>query len=157
MKYRVMKPGLACFAVGMFLFDGDDAKASEFTEKYIEKMVKNESFYRPRNLIVRYGQFTYYVSETDSSALKWLAFGLDLFNPVDDVVTYTDIGESIVVAIKSGEAYDNFWDFLQSDMKQVSEEDIKRMNRLSKEEGIKYGSSVKQEGFFKSIYKLLFE
>jgi hypothetical protein len=70
-----------------------EAQAEEVALANIERMVENESYYRQKNVIVRYGQAGYYTKDSNSKVARWTAFAVDFFNPVDDVITITDLLE----------------------------------------------------------------
>lgn len=77
--------------VGICALSGmSQAEAEEVTMAEVERMVEQESYYRQKNLIVRYGQAGYYVKDSNSKLARWIAFSVDFFNPVDDVITITD-------------------------------------------------------------------
>ncbi len=70
-----------------------EAEAEEVAMSNIERMVAQESYYRQKNVIVRYGQAGYYTKDSNSKVARWTAFAADFFNPVDDVITVTDLLE----------------------------------------------------------------
>ena len=73
-----------------------EAQAEEVATTNVERIVEQESYYRQKNIIVRYGQAGYYTKDSNSKVARWTAFAVDFFNPVDDVVVVTDLMEDAV-------------------------------------------------------------
>ena len=85
--------------IGVALAAGmSQTEAEEVAMKNVERLVEQESYYREKNVIVRYGQAEYYAKDSNSSAARWAAFAVDFFNPIDNVVTLTDLAEDAVHA-----------------------------------------------------------
>ena len=74
-------------------------EAEAATMDFVENQIENESYYREKNVYVRYGTAGYYTHDSDSGVAGWAAFAVDFFNPVEDVVFVTDLAED---AIRSG-------------------------------------------------------
>jgi hypothetical protein len=110
---------------GLAIWSGmNDAEAEEVVMKEAETYLENESYYRPKNIFLRYGQVGYYASESKSTVIKWAAFAADLFNPIDDGVAITDL---IADAIKAGSEKLN-------EMEEEANEVIRKNGRLPPEE-----------------------
>jgi hypothetical protein len=85
---------------GLAIWSGmSDAEAEEVVMKEAERYLENESYYRPKNLLLRYGQAGYYTKDSDYKVVRWAAFAVDLLNPVDDAVAITDLIEDAIKAI----------------------------------------------------------
>ena len=72
--------------------------------EFVEKQIENESYYRQKNVLVRYGTAGYYTSDSDSKVAQWSAFAVDFFNPVEDVIFVTDLAEDAArAAVRAAE------------------------------------------------------
>jgi len=78
-------------AAGMTM---EEAEAA--TMEFIESQVANETYYREKNVFVRYGTAGYYTRNSDSSLARWATFSVDFFNPVEDVMFFTDLAEDAI-------------------------------------------------------------
>jgi|GEM_PF-4791646 len=88
---------LATGIMGLFIFAGmspDEAEAAAMD--FIENEVNNNAYYRQKNIFVRYGTVGYYARNSDSSIARWSAFAVDFFNPVEDVMFFTDLAEDAI-------------------------------------------------------------
>ncbi len=71
---------------------GQSVEAAEnSTMEWLEREIENESYYRQKNAIVKFGTAKYYARDSNSSAARWSAWAADSFNPVEDVVVVTDL------------------------------------------------------------------
>ena len=85
--------------IGVALAAGmSQAEAEEVAMQNVERLVEQESYNRQKNAIARYGQAEYYTKDSNSSAARWAAFAIDFFNPIDDVVTISDLLQDAIEA-----------------------------------------------------------
>lgn len=85
--------------MALFIVAGLSVEEAEAaTMEYIQHEVENESYYRQKNLFVRYGTAGYYTRDSDSKIARWGTFAVDFFNPVEDVIFFTDLIEDGVLA-----------------------------------------------------------
>lgn len=88
---------------------GQSVQAAEnSTMEWLERQIENETYYRQKNAIVKYGTAKYYARDSNSSAARWSAWAADSFNPVEDVVVVTDLIQDLpegIARVIEGSAY----------------------------------------------------
>jgi hypothetical protein len=121
-------------------------EAQDAAFKEVEREMENESFYRQKNLIIRYGTAEYYASTSDSKAARWGAFAVDLINPVDDVRVVSDLAEDAIKGIKA-------WDPLET----LSQDAGNKPAPAANAKPLSRNAVPKQLGWWDAVKSLIFD
>jgi hypothetical protein len=72
-----------------------EAEAQEVAFENVERIAEQDTYYRQKNVIIRFGTAGYYVKDSTSNVAHWAAFAVDFFNPVEDVMVVTDMAQDL--------------------------------------------------------------
>jgi hypothetical protein len=90
-----LRNGVATIMALAIASGATEAQAEEIAMQNVEGLVEQDTYFRQKNVIVRYGTAGYYVKDSNSNVARWAAFAVDFFNPVEDVIVVTDLAQDL--------------------------------------------------------------
>jgi uncharacterized protein RhaS with RHS repeats len=90
-----LRNGVATMIALAIASGASEAEAEEIAYRNVERLAEQDSYFRQKNVIVRYGTAGYYVKDSNSKLAGWAAFAVDFFNPVEDVIVVTDLAQDL--------------------------------------------------------------
>jgi hypothetical protein len=90
-----LRNGVATIMALAIASGATEAEAEEIALQNVERLAEQDTYFRQKNVIVRYGTAGYYVKDSNSKLAGWAAFAVDFFNPVEDVIVVTDLAQDL--------------------------------------------------------------